>query len=131
MGLKLKLRAGESVYISGALIRNGSSSTELEILNHVPILREKDIMLESDVSTPCQQVYYLVQTLYLQPDNATELLSLFSKASADIVNAAPSLFSTMEAVHGKVSMQAYFDALKCAKKLIQHESTLVSHAKTT
>jgi flagellar biosynthesis repressor protein FlbT len=130
MGLKLKLRAGESVYISGALIRNGSSSTELEILNKVPILREKDIMLESDIGTPCQQIYYLVQTLYLQPDSASELLNMFSKVSGDIVNAAPSLFSMMEDVHEKVSMQAYFDALKCAKKLIQHESTLVSHAKT-
>lgn len=131
MGLKLKLRAGESVYISGALIRNGSTSTELEILNKVPILREKDIMLESDIQTSCEQLYFLVQTLYLQPGNEAELIKLFSKLSENIVHAAPSMSSIMEAVYDKVALKAYFDALKCARKLIKYESSLVSHAKAT
>lgn len=131
MGLKLKLRAGENAYISGALIKNGSSSTELEILNKVPILREKDIMLETAVKTPCEQLYFIVQTLYLQSENAEQLIQLFSKVSTEIIHAAPSMYSMIEAVHQKVSECAYFEALKKAKKLIQYEKSLVSHAQPT
>lgn len=131
MGLKLKLRAGESAYISGALIKNGGSSTELEILNKVPILREKDIMLETAIKTPCEQLYFIVQTLYLQSDNANELVQLFSNVSAEIIKAAPSMYSMIDAVHQKVSECAYFEALKQAKKLIQYEKSLVSHAQPT
>jgi flagellar protein FlbT len=131
MGLKLKLRAGECVYISGALIKNGGSSTELEILNKVPILREKDIMLETAVKTPCEQLYFIVQTLYLQSDNTNELVQLFSNLSAEILKAAPSMYSMIDAVHQKVSESAYFEALKQAKKLIQYEKSLVSHAQPT
>ena len=112
MGLKLKLRSGESAYISGALIKNGASSTELEILNKVPILREKDIMLETAVKTPCEQLYFIVQTLYLQSDNADELIQLFSEVSSGIIKAAPSMYSMIDAVHQKVSEYAYFEALK-------------------
>jgi flagellar protein FlbT len=129
MGLKLKLRGGESAYISGALIRNGSSSVELEILNKVPILREKDIMLESEVRTPCDQVYFLVQTLYLQPGNEAELIGLLSSLTVDIVKAAPSISSIVESVHDRVAFKAYFDALKCARRLIDYESSLLNHAK--
>ncbi len=132
MGLKLKLRAGESAYISGALIKNGGSSTELEILNKVPILRQKDIMLETAVKTPCEQLYFIVQTLYLQSDNANnELVKLFSNTSSEIIKAAPSMYSMIDAVHQKVSEFAYFEALKQAKKLIRYEKSLVSHAQPT
>ena len=131
MGLKLKLKGGESVYISGALIKNGSSSTELEILNKVPILREKDIMLETAVNTPCEQLYFIVQTLYLQSDNAPELIKLFTKLSTDIIKAAPSMFNMIDEVHQKVSENAYFEALKKAQKLIQYEKSLLSNAQPT
>lgn len=131
MGLKLKLRAGESLYLSGALIRNGSTGTELEILNKVPILREKDIMLEEDATSPCRQIYYTLQTLYLQPGSETDLLSVLSRLSVDIMKAAPSTSLHLERILDKITEKSYFEALKLARELIQYEQTLIEHAQST
>ena len=131
MGLKLKLRAGESLYLSGALIRNGTTGTELEILNKVPILREKDIMLEEDATSPCRQIYYTLQTLYLQPGSETDLLSVLSRLSVDIMKAAPSTSLHLERILDKITEKSYFEALKLARELIQYEQTLIEHAQST
>jgi flagellar protein FlbT len=88
-------------------------------------------MLETAVKTPCEQLYFIVQTLYLQSENAEQLVQLFSNVSAEIIKAAPSMYSMIDAVHQKVSECAYFEALKQAKKLIQYEKSLVSHAQPT
>ncbi len=131
MGLKLKLRAGESLYLSGALIRNGATGTELEIMNKVPILREKDIMLESDATSPCRQVYFTLQTLYLQPDSETDLYRVLSRLSVDIMKAAPSTSLLLEKILDKIMEKSYFEALKLARELIQYEQTLIEHAQST
>jgi len=41
MGLKLKLKPNERVFLNGALIRNAGTGTVIELMNEVPMLREK------------------------------------------------------------------------------------------
>lgn len=130
MPLKLKLRAGESLYLSGALVRNGASNTEIEILNKVPILREKDIMLESEANTPCRQIYFALQTLYLQPESQKLVFADLSKLSAEILKAAPSMTLILERIHNKITEQSYFEALKLGKELIGYEAELVGHVQS-
>ena len=129
MGLKLKLRAGECLFLSGALIRNGNTNTEIEILNKVAILREKDLMLEAEAITPCQKVYFALQTLYLQPGSEVELYAVLSRLLLEVMKAAPSTSILLEQIHDKVTVKSYFEALKLAKELIDYESTLTEHAK--
>lgn len=128
MPLKIKLRAGESLYLSGALIRNGANNSEIEILNKVPILREKDIMLEADANSPCKQVYFALQTLYLEPESESLIFATLSKLSLEILKAAPSTALLLEAIHDKITEKSFFEALKLAKELIAYEAELVSHA---
>lgn len=130
MPLILKLRAGESLYLNGALIRNGSSNTELEVLNKVPILREKDIMLEEEASSPCKQVYLAVQTLYLEPESEKKIFANLSSLIVEILKAAPSTTTLLEKILEEVTAKAYFNALKTAKELVAYESQLVDHAKS-
>jgi flagellar protein FlbT len=130
MPLKLKLRAGESLYLSGALVRNGSTNTELEILNKVPILREKDIMLDSQANTPCKQVYFALQTLYLEPETESVIFATLSRLSLQILKAAPSTSLILEQIHDKITEKSYFGALKLAKELIEYEKKLVEHAQS-
>jgi len=129
MGLKIKLRSGEKVYISGALIQNGSGSSELEILNKVPLLREKDILLEKDADSPCKRVYFIVQSLYFSPPDEASVIQLLSRLSIDIVRAAPSTAPFFEKIHDLVAQKKYYAALKEVKALIKYEETLLSHAK--
>ena len=131
MPLKLKLRAGESLYLSGALIRNGSSNTELEVMNKVPILREKDIMLQDQATTPCKQVYFALQTLYLEPESERTIYKELSRLSVEILKAAPSTAQLLEKIHEEVTEKSYFRALKTAKELYVYEGQLIDHAKST
>jgi flagellar protein FlbT len=129
MPLKLKLRAGESIYVSGALIRNGATNAEINILNKVPIIREKDIMLEAEANTACKQVYFALQTLYLQPESESLIFGTLSRLTVEILKAAPSTSLILEKIHDKIATKSYFSALKLARELIEYESKLLEHAK--
>ncbi|MEX0322891.1 MAG: flagellar biosynthesis repressor FlbT [Puniceicoccaceae bacterium] len=130
MGLKLKLRANEKVYINGALLENGDSASEIQILNRVPILREKDILLEKDADTPCKRVYFVVQTLYFKPLDESSVIQLLSKLSIDIVKAAPSTAGHFDAIFNWVGKGKFYNALKEVKELIKYEETLLHYAKS-
>lgn len=125
----MKLKTGEKVYINGALVENRGSAAELEILNKVPLLREKDILLEKDADSPCRQVYFIVQTLYFNPSDEVKVLQLLSKLTLEIVKAAPSTATLLEKMFGEVSQRKYYSALRTVAELIRYEETLLSHAK--
>ncbi len=128
MALKLKLRPNERVFLNGALIRNGGGVSELEVLNRVPLLREKDILLEADADTPCKRLYLLLQTLYFEPPNALEYYRHFSKLSMEVLRAAPSMGSDLETVHLLVEEGALYRALREMKTLVDYESKLMENA---
>ncbi|MCH8473724.1 MAG: flagellar biosynthesis repressor FlbT [Opitutales bacterium] len=129
MALKLKLKPNERVYISGALVRNIGPGAVLELMNEVPMLREKDILLEQDAVTPCQKLYLIVQTLYFDCPGEGILFESFKSLSEEIVAAAPSLEKPLWQVGEKVQAGEHYPALKDLQKVITLESTLLSYAK--
>lgn len=128
MGLKLKLKPNERVFLSGALIRNAGSGAVLELLNNVPMLREKDILLEQDAKSPCQKLYLIVQTLYFDETSHAVLLQSFNILLGEVLKAAPSLSASLEPVTAKLAGAQYYSALKDLQAAITHESELISHA---
>lgn len=131
MALKLKLKPGESIYISGALVKNGPASAELEVLNRVPLLREKDILLQADADTPCKQLYLIVQGLYLDSAGREEGYSAFTRLAAEVLSAAPSTAVQFDKIHELISGGRYYTALKSLRELIEYESKLLENAKRT
>jgi len=128
MGLKLKLKPNERVFLSGALIRNAGSGAVLELMNNVPMLREKDILLEQDAKSPCQKLYLIVQTLYFDQASHEILLQSFNKLLGEVLKAAPSLSASLEPVTAKLADAQYYSALKDLQATITHETELISHA---
>lgn len=129
MALKLKLKPRERVFISGALIKNGPSVAEFEVLNEVPLLREKDIILEADADTSCKKLYLIIQTMYFDPAKKLDCFQLFSQLVIDIIRAAPSTATFLEKIHPLVSDSKYYGALKETRKLIQYEAKLIGNVK--
>jgi flagellar protein FlbT len=129
MGLKLKLKPNESVFLSGALIRNAGSSAVLELLNEVPMLREKDILLGENANSPCEKLYLIMQTLYFEEASREKLLLDFDALRKDIAKAAPSLKKALGSVGVKVENGQFYPALKELQKVIEIESQLIAHAK--
>jgi len=127
--LKLKLKPGERVLISGALITNGDVPAHFYIENKVPLLREKDIMSENEAKTYCEKVYFVIQLMYFSPQNIRELHQVYWKHVRTLIKASPSMIDLISKISEKILVEKYYDALKLTKDLIDYERKLMSHAK--
>ena len=127
MSLKLSLKPGEKVIIDGAVIENGISPSTLNIKNKVPVLRERDIITEDKADTPCNQLYLLLQLMYIGVIPNPELANLYGKLVADIIAAAPSTKNLISNITGYILDGKYYQALKKAQSLIKYEEELLNH----
>lgn len=127
MALIIDLRPGERVIIGGAVVTNDNQRTRLHIAGDVAILREKDILRPEDAVTPCQKLYLAIQLIYLGGDPATLHQTYFDLAR-EIQNAAPSTGPLILDINRNIIAGSYYKALKQAKRLVQYEAELMSHA---
>lgn len=68
MPLKLSLKPAEVVIVNGAVIRNGERRGVMLLENQARILREKDIMMPEQATTPAKRAYFAIMQLYLTGD---------------------------------------------------------------
>lgn len=124
MPLTIRLKPDEKIIISGAVIRNGSHSSELHVENMVPILRRKDIMSESEAITLARQIYFEIQLMYIDIDrrsihsSALEIL-----AETFIALQVPSSDVLIHKIMNLISDNDFYHALKVSKELIALEDT--------
>ena len=64
--MKISLRAGERVYINGAVLRV-DRKVSLELVNDVMFLLEGQVMQASDATTALRQLYFIVQLMLMNP----------------------------------------------------------------
>ena len=128
MALRLSLRPNERVIISGAVIRNGETRTELLIENKVPVLRETDIMSPAAARTPCERIYLALQLMYVDPDQEAKHTTMLRTLVADVLVAAPSCRTMIEQIEASVTDGQLYHALKDARKLMDHERELMTRA---
>jgi len=127
--LKLKLKPGEKILIAGALLTNGDVPTHIFVENKVPLLREKDIITESQAKSVCEKIYFVIQLMYFIPNNIKELHQNYWKLVRMLLKASPSMLERVSAISEKVLVEKYYDALKLTKNLIEYERELIRHAK--
>lgn len=128
MPLKLKLKAREKLLINGALITNGTTPAEIFVENRVPLLRQKDIMIESDAHTHCERIYFLIQLMYFTPENLKELHSHYWALVRQLLAASPSMLTHVTSISESLLEENYYNALKLARKMINYERDIISHA---
>ncbi|MBN2068638.1 MAG: flagellar biosynthesis repressor FlbT [Opitutales bacterium] len=129
MPLKLKLKPREKVLIAGAMIINGDTPAQIFIENKVPLLRQKDILVESEAKSVCSQIYFVIQLMYFAPDNLRDLHKLYWKHVRKLLAASPSAINLISQISEFILVEKYYDALKLTKKLIQYEKELIENAK--
>ena len=76
--MNITLRAGERIYINGAVLRVDRKAT-LELMNDATFLLETHVMQAKDATTPLRQVYFVVQVMLMDPASA--------KTTAQLANA--------------------------------------------
>ena len=111
--------------IDGAVVRNAGITANLLIENDVPILRKKDIMSEEDVYSPCRQVYFVIQLMYIDEENLSKYQKTYSKLLGDVVKAAPSVLKLIDQISEHIVSRKYYQALKLAKQLIDYEEEVL------
>ncbi|MBJ6751686.1 flagellar biosynthesis repressor FlbT [Geomonas anaerohicana] len=128
MSLKITLKSNERLIVGGAVVRNGGKGTVLFIENTVPILREKDILGEKDITTPCKRVYFTIQLMYIDEPNVPKYVKAYSELATEILKAAPSTRTYIEQLNERIEGGNYYQALKLAKTLIEYEEELLKNA---
>jgi flagellar protein FlbT len=125
MPLKITLRPKEQMIIDGAVVRNAGLTAHLLIENDVPILREKDILAENDAQSPCRQIYFVIQLMYIDEQNLTTYYEAYWELLKDLVKAAPSLVGLVDQMSEYILSRKYYQALKLANQLIDFEEEVL------
>lgn len=135
--MQIHLKKGEKLYVNGAVIR-ADHRCSLEFLNNVTFLLENHVMQAEKAETPFKQVYFVVQTMLIDPDNAQITRELYWHLSACLGNTLenPKLIKGLADSDLCIKSQRYFDALKILRGLFDTESKLLSakpkdHKQTT
>lgn len=129
MPLKISLKPNEKVFIGGAVVQNGDSFVEFSILNDVSLLREKDVLTELNADTPCKQIYLSVQLMYMDPPNLHRYQAGYRKLIDEILRASPDAVALIAEINNDLACGRYYQALKCAAKLIEYEQEILKHGR--
>lgn len=125
MALKITLKPFEKIIIAGAVVTNGKVKSHLMIENKVPILRQKDIMTEKDADSPCRRIYLVIQLMYIDRKNLKNYHNKYWKRVRELIDAAPSTLTRVDAISGKILADQYYKALKLTQKLIDYEQEVL------
>lgn len=83
--IQISLKAGERIYINGAVMR-ADRKVKLEFLNDVTFLLENHVMLSENATTPLKQLYFIVQTMLIDPTCSSGLRGMY-RHSSDMLKA--------------------------------------------
>lgn len=127
MALIIDLKPGEKILVGTAVMTNDNQRTRLHISGDTPILREKDIMQESEATSPCRKIYFLLQCMYLARNPRDYHPKYFSLMKM-IQDAAPSTSLFCIKINAQLIQAHYYKALREARELIAHEDELIKLA---
>ena len=127
MSLKVELKPHERLIVGNCVITNSDQRTRLFIDGKAPVLREKDILSVATADSPAKRVYFAVQLMYLD-DDIEKLRRDYFALVTDLVRAAPSTIQIIDEINNEILTGQLYKALRAAKKLIQHEQDILSHA---
>lgn len=128
MALKITLKPGERMIVGGAVITNGAGhAANLIVENDAPVLREKDILSEKDLVSPCRHVYFAIQLMYIDPANRAHHTEQYWQCVREIIKAAPSMTARIDRISEEIVNGKYYKALKLSAELLQYEEEVLRH----
>lgn len=125
--MHLSLRAGERIFINGAVIRVDRKVT-IELMNDATFLLENHVLQVEDATTPLKQLYFVVQAILIDPNSAERALQVFRDLHPATVNTFENteIISGLQSVAEMVDLGRTFDALKVIRGLFPLEQDLIT-----
>lgn len=127
----ISLKAGERIFVNGAVLRVDRKVT-LEFLNDVTFLLESHVIQPEQTTTPLKQLYFIVQTMLVEPANAALANALFEDAIGGLMHMfkRPDLLEALVAVQALVRDDRNFEALKKLRALFPIEAEILAAGAT-
>lgn len=124
--MHLSLRAGERVYINGAVLRV-DRKVSIELLNDATFLLETHVLHADEATTPLRQLYFAVQTILIAPAQAEGARAIFRGIQAGILAAVakPAIRDGVVAATILVEADRLIEALKLIRGLYRAEAEII------
>lgn len=123
---RVTLRPGERIFINGAVVK-ADGRMSFEILNDVPYLIEHEIMHAQQTVTPLRQLYYVLQTMIMEPGSIQMARDVYEDTmrclSENFSNSV--VLAGLETIRGQVAAGSPFAALKTLRALIPIEDGIL------
>jgi flagellar biosynthesis repressor protein FlbT len=126
----IHLKKNERLFVNGAVLRLDRRGT-IELMNDAQFLLENHVMQPEAATTSLRQLYFIVQTMIMDPKTAHLTLALFRVHITQIraLVRTEAYLSLVNAVSEFVEREEYFDALKALRKAFATEDSLLSTAR--
>ncbi len=129
-GLHISLRPGERIFVNGAVLKV-DRKVSIEFLNDVTFLLEHHVLLPEDTSTPLRQLYFIVQTVLIDPANGSQARVMFDRSIVSLLEA----FDNEQICEGLAEIRTLFesgrtfDALKVLRPLFAIEDKILAEGR--
>lgn len=124
--LRIFLRPGEKVFVNGAVMR-ADRKVSLEVLNDVSFLLESHVLQADETTTPLRQLYFIIQSVLMNPATAPDAIALYSKTHAALMQtfSNPDVIKGLQNVADVMAEGRAFEALKIIRQLYPLEKEIL------
>ncbi|MBA8841711.1 flagellar biosynthesis repressor FlbT [Ochrobactrum sp. RH2CCR150] len=124
--IRLSLRAGEKIYINGAVLK-ADRKVSLELLNDATFLLENHVLQPDQTTTPLRQLYFAAQMMLIEPSLRDQARQTFAQMLKGMFKAFsdPEILNALKIVDELVHNGRVFEALKTIRAQYPREAELM------
>ncbi|WP_454916045.1 flagellar biosynthesis repressor FlbT [Xanthobacter sediminis] len=127
--MRISLKAGEKIYLNGAVFCADRKVT-LELLNDAVFLLEGHVMQARDTTTPLRQLYFMVQSVLMDPRSAPGARRLAIGHLAALMKAYsnPDMLEQLNNINSLLADDRCFEVLRVLRQLFPLEDAILEGA---
>lgn len=125
----ITLRQGERIFINGAVVKADRTVT-MTFLNDVAYITERQIMQPEEATTSLRQLYFIVQTMVLDPAGVAAAADLFTGTMKWMLetHGSQEIRDGLVEIKDLIAANKPFDALGRVRRLIPVEDAILGFA---
>ncbi|MFC5069737.1 flagellar biosynthesis repressor FlbT [Flaviflagellibacter deserti] len=125
--MHLGLRAGERLYVNGAVLRV-DRKVSIELLNDVSFLLEAHVMQPEETTTPLRQLYFAIQLMLIDKPNSENAGRIVEGLLASLNRTLDNedIIAGLGTVETQIGNDRLFDALKTIRAMFPVEERVLA-----